>query len=173
MAAIDRIYCSSRKDFIEFYEWCEMFEEECYKDTQKYLTDYFYITPQQWDEKDKNVWGRAITNTPFSIDMWLWKHCPIRFVRERLSEWGYSCRISKKQMFYIAKSFDREKYRQEKTVRKLKEFIKEQEEYKEERYLCFERKLYSLAIKALEAINSGECRYKYAKKLNEWQTLIF
>lgn len=173
MAAIDKIYCSTRKDFIEFYEWCEMFEEECYKDTQQYLTHYFYITPQQWDEKDKNVRERPITNTPFSIDMWLWKHCPIKFVRERLNEWGYSCKISKKQMFYIEKSFDREEYRQDKTIRNLKDFIKQQEEYKRKDSLCFEPKLYSLAVKALEAIKNGECRYKYAKKLNEWQTLIF
>lgn len=76
-------------------------------------------------------------------------------------------------MFYIEKSFDREKYRQDKTVRKLKEFIKEQEEYKAKDSLCFEAKLYTLAIKALEAINNGGCRYKYAKELNEWQTLIF
>lgn len=174
MAEIDRIYCSSRKDFIEFYEWCEMFEEECYKDTQKYITDYFYITPHRWDEKDKNVWGMAITNTPFSIDMWLWKHCPVKFVRERLNEWGgYSCKISKKQLFYIEKSFDREKYRQDKTIRALKEFINEQERYKSIGFKSFGYKLYPTAVKALEAINNGECRYKYAKKLNEWQTLIF
>lgn len=173
MAAIDKIYCSYRKDFVEFYEWCEMFEEERYKDTQKYLTDYFYITPQQWDGKDKNVRERPITNTPFVIDKWLWMHCPIRFIRDRLVEWGYSDRPSKRQLFYIEKNFDREKYREEKTIQKLKEFIKEQEEYKEECYPCFEPKLYTLAIKALEAINNGECRYKYVNKLNTWQTLIF
>lgn len=173
MAAIDRIYCSSRKDFVEFYEWCEMFEEECYKDTQLILTDYFYITPWQWDEKDKNVRERPITNTPFTIDMWLWKHCPLKFVREKLNEWGYSCKISKKQLFYIEKSFDREAYRQGKTIKALKEFIKQQEEYRAEIYELYEPKLYIVAVKALEAIYNGECRYKYAQKLNSWQTLIF
>lgn len=173
MAAIDRIYCSSRKDFVEFYEWCEMFEEECYKETQKYITDYFYITPQQWNKKDKNVYDRAITNTPFSIDKWLWKHCPIKFVRDRLVEWGYSCRISKDHMFYIEKSFDREKYRQDKTIQKLKEFISHLEAAKMKGYKPFGYKLYHIAVKALEAINNGECRYKYSDKLNAWQTLIF
>lgn len=173
MAAIDRIYCNSRKDFVEFYEWCEMFEEECYKDTQLNLTDYFYITPWQWDEKDKNVRERPITNTSFTIDMWLWKHCPLKFVREKLNEWGYSCKISKKQLFYIEKSFDREEYRQVKTIKALKEFIKQQEEYRAGIYELYEPKLYPVAVKALEAINNGECRYKYAHKLNSWQTLIF
>lgn len=112
MASIDKIYCDSRKDFVQFYEWCEMFEEECYKETGELLTDYFYLTPLEWPEQDKYRRDVLVTNTPFNIDKWLNLHCPIKFVRDRLLEWGY--KPSRKQLLYIEKGFDREKYRQKK-----------------------------------------------------------
>lgn len=85
MAGIDKIYCDNRRDFKEFYDWCSMMLELCRKDTALNIMDYFYSTPDEWDDKI-HPFGVPITIFPERIDMWLWKHCPVSFVRERLME---------------------------------------------------------------------------------------
>lgn len=170
MASIDKIYCDSRKDFVQFYEWCEMFEEECYKETGELLTDYFYLTPLEWPEQDKYRRDVPVTNTPFNIDKWLNLHCPIKFVRDRLLEWGY--KPSRKQLLYIEKGFDREKYRQKKTIKALEMFIQKQERYKSEDCVLYNGKHYNMAVAALNKILAGDCRYKFAK-LNLFERIIY
>lgn len=82
MAAIDKIYCYSKRDFLEFYNWCNKFKDLCYKETQKNILNYFYTTPETYDT-DYNIYtnGVPITNFPLTIDKWLDKHCPIQWVR--------------------------------------------------------------------------------------------
>lgn len=36
MAVIDRIYCTSKKEFIEFCRWCEKLSEVCKKELISY-----------------------------------------------------------------------------------------------------------------------------------------
>ena len=42
MAAIDKLYCYSKKDFIIFYQWCIKFDHMCQKETQKSIMDFLY-----------------------------------------------------------------------------------------------------------------------------------
>lgn len=86
MAYIDKIYCYSRKEFRQFWDWCIKFQKECLRDTGKNLLDHFYYTPDEVDKDGYYPYGFPITNFPEKIDMWLYKHCPVNFVRERLRE---------------------------------------------------------------------------------------
>ena len=88
MAGIDKIYCTCYKDFKEFYNWCEMINPLFQKETQLSLLDYFYYTKDEIIEyfgKCGHIyWGFPITNFPEHVDIWLIRHCPIKFVRNRL-----------------------------------------------------------------------------------------
>lgn len=100
MAAIDKIYCYSRRDFMEFYGWCDKFKDLCRKETQKEIMDYFYVTPQTYDTAyDRYTNGVAITNFPMVIDRWLAKHCPIRWIRENYSYIGEGCKQSEIELY--------------------------------------------------------------------------
>lgn len=90
MAAIDKIYCNSKNDFLEFYNWCEKVNNICKKETQLSLLDYFYITPNDYIKYyDKNTKCIPITNFRESLDMWLLYHCPIKWVRNYIMENQY------------------------------------------------------------------------------------
>ena len=99
MAGIDRIYVTSYKDFCKFYDWCDKFKDFCYKETQLNILDYFYYNKEEFLEYFGNgsyVFGKPATNFSHSIDMWLIKHCPINWVRDRLLNIQYkSLRVSK------------------------------------------------------------------------------
>lgn len=82
MAGIAKIYCSSKKNFVEFYNWCKKFDFLCKKETQLSLLDYFYVTPEEYDTAYSSyAFGVPITCFRESTDMWLLKHCPIEWVR--------------------------------------------------------------------------------------------
>lgn len=92
MAASDRIYCHSKRDFLEFYRWCEKFRELCRKETQKDIMSYFYVTPETYDTAfDCYTDGVPITNFPTAIDKWLARHCPVRWVRDAYPYIGNGC----------------------------------------------------------------------------------
>ncbi|MDR2005330.1 MAG: hypothetical protein LBQ74_20090 [Prevotella sp.] len=86
MAYIDKIYCYSRKEFEPFWDWCNKFRKECQQDTGRDILDYFYCTPDEIDKKGYYPYGFAITNFSEKIDMWLYRHCPVQFIRDRLRE---------------------------------------------------------------------------------------
>lgn len=93
MAAIDKIWCDSKRDFLEFYNWCDKFKDLCYKETQKNILDYFYVTPENYDTAySRYTDGVPITNFPFAIDKWLAKHCPVRWVRDNYDYIGEGCK---------------------------------------------------------------------------------
>jgi len=86
MASIDKIYSYSRKELEQFWNWCTKFQAECNQDTGRNILDYFYYNPDEIDKQGYYPNGFPATNFPRKIDLWLWKHCPISFIRERLEE---------------------------------------------------------------------------------------
>lgn len=105
MAIIDKLYCESKKDFTEFYKWCVTFDDMCQKDVQKSMLDFFYTNPEHYDKAYScYTSGVPVANFPVCIDVWLIRHCPLRWVRERLNEQYRSLKIKKK---YIALYIDR------------------------------------------------------------------
>lgn len=90
MAAIDKIYCYSKRDFLEFYNWCVKADYLCQKETQTSLLDNFYVTPEIYDTYYSNyASGVPITNFRHCQDMFLLYHCPIRWVRDYMLERQY------------------------------------------------------------------------------------
>ena len=78
MAAIDCIF-GTWNQWDEFHQWVANSKRPQY-------CRYFYPTPWHGvDENGEEHVGR-ITNTPMKVDKWLWEHCPIEFVRERIKE---------------------------------------------------------------------------------------
>ena len=72
MAGIDKIY-GSYSEWIEFHTWVAESKRPQY-------CVYFYPTP---------TYGRgsmSITNTPIRVDKWLWKNCPLKFVKRELKK---------------------------------------------------------------------------------------
>lgn len=100
MASIDRIYCTSKRNFIEFYRWCEKFSEICKKETQKDLLKYFYTSPETFNTDFTNyAFGVPITCFPESLDKWLMKHCPIIWIRDSINkQYGGQYPIKKKEI---------------------------------------------------------------------------
>ena len=102
MAGIDKIYLKSKKEFIQFYEWSEMFDDFCIKETNDSIIDCFYYRPYMIENNQTEY---IATNTSCAIDEWLWKHCPLDFIRKYMSEnWGYTDRNKNKWLFYIDRS---------------------------------------------------------------------
>lgn len=90
MAGIDKIYVDSYKQYKEFYDWCVKFNDLCIKDTSYSLLDGFYYTEEEiieyYGKEGFRIFGFPITNFREIVDRWLYKHCPISFVRERLDD---------------------------------------------------------------------------------------
>lgn len=100
MAAIDKIYCYSRRDFMEFYGWCDKFKDMCHKETQKEIMGYFYVTPKTYDTAyDRYTNGVPITDFPLAIDRWLAKHCPVRWIRDSYPYIGEGCKINEIELY--------------------------------------------------------------------------
>lgn len=90
MACIDKLYCYSKKEFVEFYNWCVKYDYLCQKHTQTSLLDYFYTTPITFDT-DFEYYTSSIPVACFrsTQDMWLLYHCPIKWVRCYLLTYQY------------------------------------------------------------------------------------
>lgn len=74
MAGIDKIY-GTQEQYDEFKSWLE--------EANPKLLRFLY-------DKDgyEGCDARPIANFPTSADVWLWKHCQIKFIRDRLM-WQY------------------------------------------------------------------------------------
>lgn len=168
MAGIDKLYFDSPKEALEFYLWAEMFDDYCVKATQKSLIDCFYM--RHWwltDKELKGFWpgGRPVINTPECIDKWLWNHCPLDFVRKKMEDWwDYSDEDLNNPEFYIERSFDRDQWRKEKTVKSLEKEIEEQNKWLNSDFPHFyEKKSVKYANKVLNYIKSGKNYYSIVK----------
>ena len=170
MAAIDKLYFDSAKEIKEFYEWAEMFDDYCIKETQLSLIDCFYI--RSWWFKDDNYFYPhkiPVINTPISIDRWLWKHCPLSFVREKMRDWWGYDKDYKDTLFYIDRAFDRDKWRDNRNKQEILSdiaFCKQMlERDPEDKYYL--RKL-SICQSILESIEKGN--YRHLLKRSNWET---
>lgn len=100
MAGIDKIHCHSKRDFLEFYEWCDKFKDLCLKETQLDIMSYFYDFTKTCDA-NLTWWsfGLPITNFPIAIDKWLAKHCPIKWVRDNYEYIGRGCKRKEIELY--------------------------------------------------------------------------
>lgn len=88
MAAIDKIY-GSTQEYDEFYAWIE--------ENNPKLLYHFYQRDGYLDNE-----SRPITNFPTWADKWLMKHCPIKFVKDRIAEQYNLDYIERKQWEELA-----------------------------------------------------------------------
>ena len=65
MAGIDKIYLKTKREFIQFYEWCEMFDDFCIKETNDSILDRFYYRPHMIEDNQTEY---IATNTSCKID---------------------------------------------------------------------------------------------------------
>lgn len=97
MAAIDKIYTNSYKDYKDFVDWA--------KDKSFFTPRGFEIKVSNyiidWDEsdfiEDGNPKERPISNTPVYVDNYLYNNCPFGFIKKSLEE-NYSGSYSKGSM---------------------------------------------------------------------------
>lgn len=87
MSGIDKIYCHSKRDFDEFYDWCTKFDFLAKKQLQCSLLDYFYVDKDDYNTyfDGKDIFGVPITCFRQSQDTWLMKHCPVKWVRQYIT----------------------------------------------------------------------------------------
>lgn len=87
MASIDKIYAESYKEYMDFVNWAKDKSIDFYypgKSLKVHVMNYVYYP--YWDEEDFETSERPITNTPEFIDKYLYKHCPCKFVLDRLND---------------------------------------------------------------------------------------
>lgn len=77
MAAIDKIY-GTYDNWLEFHSWVANSKRPQY-------CKYFYPTPMSANGYSKDHVG-PLTNFPTHADKWLYKNCPIKWVKKRIRE---------------------------------------------------------------------------------------
>jgi hypothetical protein len=85
MAAIDKTYTDSWKEYQEFKEWAKDKSVTFHYDNKKQrigVSWYIY----EWDEEDFGEIARPVMNTPTWLDKYLKDNCPCQFVQDRLKE---------------------------------------------------------------------------------------
>lgn len=83
MAAIDKMYVSSYKDYIEFKEWCKKQPPmvDKYRNKES-ICEYLY---NYWEEQDfKDRKSLPIFNAPYYIDAYVIRNCPLEFMQKEL-----------------------------------------------------------------------------------------
>lgn len=88
MACIDKTYVN-KKQLIEAIDWCKSIGEVTLENGYKFhpldfIRGYNDIDDAEFFKSDRD--GFVLWNTPTWFDRWLWKNCPLLFVRERLQE---------------------------------------------------------------------------------------
>lgn len=85
MAAIDKIYVNSWKEYLQFKEWCE--QQPLLKDKYgKYikLSAYLYDYDEEWES------CHPIFNAPYYVDAYVIRNCPFEFIQKELMiNYGY------------------------------------------------------------------------------------
>lgn len=87
MAAIDKTYVNA-KEFKQAYDWCKKIGEVTLPNSRVFSPMAFLKSYNNVDDPEFN-WNRDIYvlwNTPMWFDRWLWRECPLVFVRDRLCD---------------------------------------------------------------------------------------
>ena len=83
MAAIDKTYTNKWEEYCEYRDWAMGQKFICPNGDIISPIDYLF----QWKKEDfEDERYLPIMNTPYSLDYFLIKHCPVRFVHDRLRE---------------------------------------------------------------------------------------
>lgn len=95
MAGIDKTYAKSIQEIEEFLDWAEKTNFTCPNGEILKVSDYCYLSKEYLKEEgvkeEMERWFNEkgeipIMNTPTYLDYFLIKHCPIKFVQERMEE---------------------------------------------------------------------------------------
>lgn len=79
MASIDKTYTDSYRDYMEFVEWSRDKTVVFWTGLQEKVSSYIY----HYDDIKTEV---PIMNSPLWLDAFLLKHCPVKFVTDRIKE---------------------------------------------------------------------------------------
>ena len=79
MASIDKTYTDSYKDYAEFVEWSKDKTVVFWTGLRENVSSYIF----HYDDIKTEV---PIMNSPIWLDAFLLKHCPIKFVTDRIKE---------------------------------------------------------------------------------------
>lgn len=153
MAMIDKLYLNTRKEALNYYLWAEMFDDFCFKATNKSLLDCFYYRHYNMP----NIYNVLCTNTSLNVDEWVWMHCPLKPVRDYMQNmWGYTDRNRRTWKLYIDRNFDREKFRLNRTLSALNTELQ---------YKYNSTKAIENLQTAYQGILHGDSQYKYITQL--------
>lgn len=83
MAAIDKTYTSDYEEYQKFLKWAKETTFECPNGTKIYVYNYVY---DYWTEEHMKEAPRPVMNSPYSLDYFLIKYCPFKFVQDRMRE---------------------------------------------------------------------------------------
>ena len=87
MAGIDKTYVRNVQDYLDLVSWAKDKEFKCPNGQVIRPSDYIY----EWNISElEDVLSRygeyPVMNTPYALDYFLIKHCPLDFVRKRMEE---------------------------------------------------------------------------------------
>jgi hypothetical protein len=83
MASIDKTYTSSWKDYCEYRDWASKQKFMCPNgDVIRPIRYLYKLKEEDFD----GIREKPIMNTPQTLDYFLIKHCPIKFVYDRMRE---------------------------------------------------------------------------------------
>lgn len=83
MAAIDKTYTSSWKDYRSLVEWCK--DKSFVLKNGDVVRPSNYINKRQEEDFDGEC-ELSVWNTPIYLDIWLIRNCPLGFIQDRLKE---------------------------------------------------------------------------------------
>lgn len=83
MAAIDKTYTNNFNEYQEFLNWAKTTTFTCPNGTKIYVYNYVY---DFWTKEDFDEAPRPIMCSSFSLDYFLIKYCPFKFVQDRMLE---------------------------------------------------------------------------------------
>lgn len=75
MIEFDKIFASTKEEFLEFHTLCNKFRKLCRKETVEDIMGYFYVVPDSYDEKSLRCSDELVLITNFltSVDKCLAK----------------------------------------------------------------------------------------------------
>ena len=84
MAAIDKIYLTSYKDYLAFREWCEAQSPISDKYGHKeFITEYLFYYDEPWEGE------HPVFSAPCFIDAYLIRNCPVKAIQDCLKNHNY------------------------------------------------------------------------------------
>lgn len=83
MATIDKTYLSDYYVYRQFIAWARETVYICPNGLKMRVSDYIY---SHWTKENMEECERPVLNSPYSLDYFLIKNCPFKFVQDRLKE---------------------------------------------------------------------------------------